>query len=187
MHASLQTLIEQLKNITAEEREPAAIVARVKPLAQAMARDLDWLAPAAYECDAEQGMGITIYHLAPDESLLVETVAWAPGRHVAPHNHKTWGVVVGLDGAERNVGWRRRDDGSTPGQADLVVGRETIVRRGDCIALMPEDIHSVHNDGSETSISLHIYGRNLASQNRQQFDPEAKTVMACPVRTRKSA
>jgi predicted metal-dependent enzyme (double-stranded beta helix superfamily) len=187
MHANLQALIDDLQRITAEERDPAAIVARVKPLARAMAGNLDWLAPTAYVCDAEQGMGITIYHLAPDESLLVETVAWSPGRYVAPHNHKTWGVVVGLDGAERNVGWQRRDDGSTPGHAELVVERETVVRRGDCIALMPEDIHSVHNDGSETSISLHIYGRNLATQNRQQFDPATKTVMPCPIRKRHNA
>ena len=187
MHPTLETLVSQLQRITAAGGDPATIVAQVKPLVQGMARDLAWLAPAAYECDAEQGMGITIYHAAPDDSLIVETVAWLPGRHVAPHNHKTWGVVVGLDGAERNVGWRRRDDGATAGHADLVVDRETIVRRGDCIALMPEDIHSVHNDGRETSLSLHVYGRNLATVNRQQFDPEAKTVVPCPVRKRHNA
>lgn len=187
MHPKMQSLVDGLKTVMREESDPAAIVARVRALATPMAADLAWLAPDAYECDAEQGMGISIYHAEPDNTLMVSTVAWLPGRAVAPHNHKTWGVVVGLDGEERNTGWRRRDDGSRPGHADLVMDRETVVRRGDCIGLLPEDIHGVSNDGAETSISLHIYGRNLASVNRQQFDPEAKTEMPCPQRKRKAA
>ena len=57
-----------------------------------------------------QGIGITIIHEEP-EDLLVETVCWSPGGGVLPHDHKTWGCVVGIDGAEKNVTWLRKDDG----------------------------------------------------------------------------
>ena len=37
------------------------------------------------------------------------------------------------------------------------------MRHGDICTLLPNDIHSVHNEGDVPSVSLHIYGRSLAS------------------------
>jgi len=39
-----------------------------------------------------------------------------------------------------------------------------------------EDIHSVDNGGGEVSYTLHVYGRNLETSGRRQYDPEAQTV-----------
>ena len=184
---SVAALVAGLQKIVDQDDDPRRIVDRVAPLARAMATDVDWIEAAFYEAGEDQGFGITILHAAPGDGLFVETVSWLPGRGVAPHDHQTWGVVVGLDGSEANISWRRLDDGSTPGHADVKKDAEVVIERGDVVALLPDDIHSVHNGGDRTSLSLHIYGRNLASVERSEFDPLAKTVRPCPQRQRTPA
>ena len=53
------------------------------------------------------------------------------------------------------------------------------------IRLLPDAIHSVRNEGSAPSLSLHIYGRNLATVARFEFNPVTKTQCPCPERSRK--
>ena len=96
-------------------------------------------------------------------------------------------IVVGLDGRETNVDWRRRDDGSRPGYADIEKARETVGGRGVMKTFMPNDIHSIRNDFDTPSLSLHVYGRNLAQVDRSEFSPLAKTQLPCPKRPKKQA
>ena len=181
---AVANLVKNLKTIAAEETDPAVIVERVKPLAAAMAADTSWMQPEFYAYDEDQGMGINILNEEEDGTILVETVSWAPGRGVAPHDHQTWGVVVGIDGVEVNVDWRRLDDGSKPGYADLEQAREVHMKNGDVVGLLPDDIHSVRNDGETASVSLHMYGRVLAKTERSEFDPINKIQRPCPQRVR---
>ena len=118
--------------------------------------------------------------------ILIEVISWAPGLGVAPHDHQTWGVVVGIDGVEVNITWQRLDDGSEPGFADLKKTRETEIRNGDTVSFLPDDIHSVRNDSDEPSLSLHIYGRVLPKISRSEFDPINKVQRPCPKRFRGS-
>jgi len=183
---AISNFVTELKTITAEEADPASVIERVKPLAAAMAEDTSWVKPEYYEADADQGFGITILNDGPNHELLVEVICWLPGLGVAPHDHQTWGVVVGIDGTEVNVDWDRRDDGSKPGFADLVKARETRVGNGDVCAFMPNDIHSVRNDEDKPSLSLHIYGVAPSSLDRSEFDPINKVQRPCPQRKRKT-
>jgi len=183
-HPLVSNLVADLKTALAGIDDPADAVARVTPLVEKLAADTSWVEPAYYECDEEQGFGINILNEEPDHTLLVEVISWLPGRGVAPHDHQTWGVVVGIDGAEVNVDWRRLDDGSKPDFAELERARETSITRGVVCSLMPDDIHGVRNDGDVTSMSLHVYGKSLTHTNRSEFDPINKTRKPCPVRKR---
>lgn len=184
---SIASLVTDLKSIAAQHHDDREIVKRVMPLAERMAVDKGWVKADFYEGDDEQGFGVTVLHEEPDHTLLIETIAWLPGRGVKPHDHQTWGVVVGLDGREKNINWRRHDDGSKPGHADIDVNHEVVVGPGEVIAFMPDDIHSVLNEGEKTTLSLHIYGKSLIHVARSEFDPEAKTIRPCPKRSRKRA
>ena len=181
---SIEQLVRDLRAIVAASTDDREIVRQVMPLARRIGEGPDLRRPEFYECDPEQGFAINILHEEPDHSLLVEAIAWLPGRGVKPHNHRTWGVVVGLDGRETNVNWRRRDDGSRPGYADLVAHHEVAVGPGDVVAFLPDDIHSVRNDDAAPTLSLHIYGKNLAQIERSEFDPDAKIERPCPKRVR---
>ena len=183
----IQGLIDDVRRIVAGTDDPAQVVGAVEPLMRAMAADTSWVRPEFYEAGAEMGVGIVVLHEEPADGFLVETICWMPGRGVAPHDHQTWGIVVGLDGRETNVDWRRRDDGSRPGYADIEKARETVVGRGVMKTFMPNDIHSIRNDFDTPSLSLHVYGRNLAQVDRSEFSPLAKTQLPCPKRPKKQA
>ena len=117
-------------------------------------------------------------------------MCWQAGSGVAPHDHQTWGVVVGLDGEEVNTMWRRLDDGTREGHARQARGApprpklerasEVTLRRGDVIKLLPDDIHSVANRSHTDALSLHIYGRDLDHVTRSQFDPLANVQRPYP-------
>ena len=184
---SVPDLVRDLREIVATTSDDREIIRQVMPLARRIGRQPGMCRKEFYECDEEQGFGINILHEEPDHSLLIEAIAWLPGRGVKPHDHQTWGVVVGLDGHETNVNWLRRDNGSRRGYAELVANHEEVVEPGDVVAFLPDDIHSVRNDGDKPTLSLHIYGRSLAHIDRSEFDPDANIQRPCPKRIRKQA
>ena len=104
---------------------------------------------------------------------------YSPGRGfrvVAPPAAQpgTWAVVAGVDGLEKNVFWKRVDDGSRPGYAEIVDFGEKVFGAGDVVTFLPESIHSVTNDTAAVTVSLHVYGKHVNYTARSQFDPETR-------------
>jgi predicted metal-dependent enzyme (double-stranded beta helix superfamily) len=171
---SLDQYVHDLRTITAQESDPITITERVAPLAKKFAQTPGWLRPEHRECDMEQGFGVHLLHEDTNHDLAVFLVSWLPNRGTTPHNHKTWAVVVGMEGREQEVNWDRLDDGAKPGYADLKRGAERVMTAGDIALCYPEDIHSVWNVGSDISMSLHTYGRHINYTGRSEFDPVRK-------------
>jgi predicted metal-dependent enzyme (double-stranded beta helix superfamily) len=167
-----QDFMRDLRAVAAQHADLATLVERIRPLARRLALSRGWLEPRHCVPDETQGFGIHVLHEKPDHSVFVFVAAWLPGRGVAPHNHGTWAVVAGVDGEERNIFWAREDDGSRPGFAKLRKVHEQVFGPGDVVALLPGVIHSVVNDTSRVTVSLHVYGFNLNLTPRSQFDPE---------------
>ena len=109
---SVIEFIDDLRLITKDQKDDRVIIEKVIPLAKRLASETDWSSDSFRSCDESQGFGITILNEDEDNALMVETICWLPGRGVAPHDHQTWGVVVGIDGEETNVNWKRLDDGT---------------------------------------------------------------------------
>ena len=174
----LNDFVKDLRTITAETDDPQDIIIRVSPLAERLATAKDWLQPEHYTCDPEQGFGVHLLHEEPDHTLAVFAIAWLPGRGAPPHNHGTWAVVAGVDGLEKNIFWKRLDDGSQPGYAKLKLNGEKIFGLGDVVAFLPHEIHSVVNDGEHVTVSLHVYGKHLNYTGRSQFDVTKNTETA---------
>jgi len=171
---TLEQYVQDLRKITADETDPEKITERVAPLAKKFAQAPGWLRPEHYQCDAEQGFGVHLLHEEPNHDLAVFVLSWLPDRGTTPHNHKTWAVVVGMQGQEQEVNYDRLDDGSKPGFADLRRGGAQVMMAGDVARCYPEHIHSVWNVGKDISMSLHTYGRHINYTGRSEFDPERK-------------
>jgi predicted metal-dependent enzyme (double-stranded beta helix superfamily) len=166
MDYRLDDFVKDLRSAISAPLAEAAVLDQVKPLVERLARSRSWLKPEHYECDPEQGFGVHILHEDSDHSLWVVAVAWLPKRGAPPHNHGTWAVVAGIDGEEKNVLWRRRG-GQLERQGSEVLGP------GQVAAFLGNAIHSVANEGDRTTLSLHVYGRNLnLVAERSRFDPE---------------
>jgi predicted metal-dependent enzyme (double-stranded beta helix superfamily) len=172
---TLDQYVEDLRRITAETQDDRVIMDRVRPLSQRLALDRSWLDPRFYEGDAEQGFGVYLLHEEPDHRLAVFAVSWLPGGGAAPHNHLTWSVVAGVDGVERNTFWRRLDDGSRSGYAEIRRQGDRLFGPGDVVTLMPDAIHSVVNETGAVTVSLHTYGMHLNYTGRLEFDPDRNT------------
>jgi predicted metal-dependent enzyme (double-stranded beta helix superfamily) len=167
--------VRELWAITTAARSPGAIIAALRPLVREFALSRSWVQPRHYECDVEQGFGVHVLHEEVDQTLWVVAFSWLPGRGAPPHDHRTWAVVAGVEGLEKNTYWRRLDDGRRPGHAELSLVGEEVVGPGDVVAFLPDAIHSVTNETDRVTLSLHVYGRNLNRVGRSQFDPEKQT------------
>lgn len=181
---TLDAYVDELRNITASEKDEKAIISAVRPLASRLALSKSWLQPIHYECDDEQGFGVHLLHEEPDHRLAVFAVSWLPGRGAPPHDHGTWAVVAGVDGAERNIFWERLDDRSREGYAELERIGDKVFDAGEVVAMPTGTLHSVDNDSDAVTVSLHTYGMHVNYTDRSQFDPEAKTAMPFIVKQR---
>ena len=172
----ISDLVADLRRITSETTDEHQILSRVRPLARraALSRDV-WLEKRFYAADPDQGFGLHMLHEEPDHTLAIFAVSWLPNRGAPPHNHGTWAVVVGVDGPEKNVFFERADDGSHPGYAELKKIGEKIFDFGEVVAIPNGGLHSVWNETTSVSVSLHIYGKHLNHTGRSQFDLEKQT------------
>lgn len=171
----LAQYVADLCRITREETDERRIVERLEPLARKFAANPELRKDTYTASNREQGFSLHLLHEEDDHSNAVFLFGWLPGRGTPAHNHKTWGVVVGIRGEETEIQWHRRDDGSKPGYADLERAAEERLRPGDTSSFLGEDIHTVQNDTDVVTLSLHTYGRHINYTNRSEFDPEAKT------------
>jgi predicted metal-dependent enzyme (double-stranded beta helix superfamily) len=86
----------------------------------------------------------------------------ANGSYGTPaHNHTTWAVIVGIEGDELNRFYDKTAEGGVreKGQA--------MVRQGSGVAFLPDDLHSIHIDG--TTLNFHMYGLALEQLHRREY------------------
>ena len=179
---SIEDYVADIRAVVAEETTSTAIAERIKPLSIRLAADRMWFKDAYRTIDAKQGFGLHLLHEEKNHDLAVFVISWAPGKGLAAHNHKTWAVVAGIEGQEHETNYRRLDDGARSGFAELEKSHETTLFPGDASCCMPEDIHSVWNNGTELAVSLHTYGRHLNHTGRSLFDIAMKSEMPCIVK-----
>ncbi len=171
---TLDQYVRDLRTITAEETDPTKITELVALLARKFAQSPELRRPEYRECDDEQGFGVHLLHEEPNHDLAVFLISWLPNRGTTPHNHKTWAVVVGMEGQEQEINYDRLDDGAKLGYAELKCSGEQVMSAGDIARCYPEHIHSVRNVGKDISMSLHTYGRHINYTGRSEFDLEQK-------------
>lgn len=171
----LADYVADLRSIVARTTDDEAVIRQVRPLARRLAESKTWVEPRMYTCDEEQGFGVHLLHEEPDHTLAVFALAWLPNRGTPPHDHQTWAVVAGVEGSEKNIFWKRGDDGSRPGYAELEHNGERTYGPGDVVAFLPQQIHTVWNETDAVTLSLHTYGKHINFTGRSEFDPEKNT------------
>lgn len=154
------------KNGTNED----AILAAIKPGLHNLLQHDDFLAAAYTQPHPHYYQQYLLYG-DPLEKLSIVSFVWGPGQKTPVHNHRTWGLVGVLRGAELNTAYHARDGQLTPGPT-------TRLAAGEIEAVSPRlgDIHQVANAYEDrASISIHIYGGNIGRINREVFVPETGT------------
>ncbi len=146
--------IERAKGVT-----PAAL-AEMKEALIALASRSELFPQAHFP--VKDGTG-AIYRLAEDgdQRFALYASAGVSGKAQPPHNHTTWAVIAGVTGDEHNVFYERTDDRNTPGIGTIRRTGELTVRRGNAVAFLPDDFHTIEVTSEGPSLHLHMYGMSL--------------------------
>jgi predicted metal-dependent enzyme (double-stranded beta helix superfamily) len=167
---AVASCLDDVRAILGDAGVDRAALERVKSRLLALASRRDLFTFAQFPLRHERS---TMHVLAEDDGdgLALYAVAAQGESATPPHDHTTWAVVVGIEGEEMNKLWRRVDDGASPGNAELEQIEETLVAPGTGVALMPEDIHSIHRASDAPLLHFHLYGRSIERlPERKQFD-----------------
>ncbi len=104
-----------------------------------------------------------MYRIAQDDdrlALYIQTVG--NGVSAPPHEHTTWAVIVGMRGRELN-----RLYGPCAGEGEPRVQHKVVVERGTGVAMLGDDVHSIHIEGA--SANFHCYGLALERLSGRRF------------------
>ena len=114
-----------------------------------------------------------------DSGLQVTAVVWGPGDHLGPHDHHTWGMIGVLDNALTETRFRRVDDRSKEGQAQLEKDRTNLFKPGDVTLLIPEvdEIHQMDNFTDRPTVEIHVYGTDLRGLDRTRYELETGKII----------
>jgi predicted metal-dependent enzyme (double-stranded beta helix superfamily) len=143
------------------------ILDRGRTLLEGLVAEDDWLAdewrapdPARYQQ--------YLLHCDDRARFSVVSFVWGPGQRTPIHDHRVWGLVGVLSGAELSEGFVRSDQGRLEAR-----GPVERVEGGAVVAVSPRigDIHRVANAYDDrTSISVHVYGANIGAVERATYD-----------------
>ena len=156
--------VARVREIEREKGVTQAALADIKSMLVGLAMRSELFPPEHFPvCNGNQGASGAIYRLAedPDRRFALYASAGVPGKAQPPHNHTTWAVIAGVFGDEHNVFYERTDDRETPGQGVIRRTGELTVRRGNAVAFLPDDFHTIEVTGGRSSLHLHMYGMSL--------------------------
>jgi predicted metal-dependent enzyme (double-stranded beta helix superfamily) len=127
----------------------------------------DWLPDAYAEPDPDRYRQYLL-HCDSRERFSVVSFVWGPGQATPIHDHRVWGLVGVLRGAELSERFARYPDGGLH-----AVGAVERLEAGEVEAVSPSvgDIHRVSNAFDDrVSISIHLYGSNIGAVERATYD-----------------
>jgi predicted metal-dependent enzyme (double-stranded beta helix superfamily) len=139
-------------------------------LAELVAHD-DWLSDE-YALSDPTRYRQYLLHCDSRERFSIVSFIWGPGQSTPIHDHRVWGLVGVLRGAEMNQGFV---PAAGPGsEAGLVPsGPPQRLEVGAVSAVSPRigDLHRVANAHDDrVSISIHVYGGNIGAVARATYD-----------------
>lgn len=135
-------------------------------LGRLVAQD-DWL-PDAYAAPNPDRYSQYLLHCDSRERFSVVSFVWGPGQATPIHDHRVWGLVGVLRGAELSERFARYPEGGLH-----AVGAIERLEAGEVEAVSPSvgDIHRVSNAFDDrVSISIHLYGSNIGAVERATYD-----------------
>jgi len=139
-----------------------------KLLAQLVSHD-DWLPEAFAKPDPERYQQYLL-HADSRQRFSVVSFVWGPGQRTPIHDHRVWGLIGMLRGAEHSQGFARHPDGSLAPEGSPI---QLVPGQVEAVSPRIGDIHQVSNAfDDQVSISIHVYGANIGAVRRAVYQPD---------------
>ncbi|KPX48381.1 hypothetical protein ALQ03_00411 [Pseudomonas savastanoi pv. glycinea] len=163
----LGAFIDALGELIGSESHEGDLLRRGgKLLAQLVSHD-DWLAEEFAVPDPDRYQQFLL-HADPQQRFSVVSFVWGPGQRTPIHDHRVWGLIGMLRGAEHSQGYTRNAQGRLE-----TSGPAIRLQPGQVEALSPKsnDVHQVSNAfNDQVSISIHVYGADIGTVKRAVYD-----------------
>ena len=111
-----------------------------------------------------------LLHVDSGQRFSIVSFVWGPGQSTPIHDHRVWGAIGMLRGAEENQRYRLDERGQP-----VVIGVAERLSPGEVekVSSRDGDIHRVSNALTDrVSISIHVYGGNIGGVRRAVYTPE---------------
>ena len=181
---TLEQLAGDMEALIAREKEHAPIVAAAEPLlerflaADSLPEEYCQPAPGGINTEHKE---FTLYrlHRGPEDCFNIMAAIWPPGGSSGVHDHAGKWVVEGVYRNQlHTIRYKRLDDGTQPGHAELRETTALDLRPGDVSHVLSpnEEVHDFLNQTDEPVVSVHIYGGDISTETLNYFDPAGKSV-----------
>lgn len=163
----LESFIDDLRALIDKGAVESEIVARGGRLLGDLVRYDDWL-PDAYARPSRDRYQQYLLHRDRRGRFSVVAFVWGPGQATPIHDHRTWGLVGVLRGAELAQSFAFDAEGALRS-----TGPAHRLGAGSVDAVSPRigDIHRVANAYDDrVSISIHVYGADIGTVERATYD-----------------
>ena len=167
---NLRWFIEEMETVVRECSTESEVLRRAKPL-MAQLLSADNSVPDEAFIPRKDRFAMNLLYTPSDKAFSISGAVWLPGQTTPIHDHLTWAIVGLYDGEERELTYRRTDDGSNPRLANLELAGERINRKGHITVLGKTGIHRIDNISPVPSRSIHVYGIDIGNAERHSYDP----------------
>lgn len=172
----LRDFIDQLATLLDQQPEETVVLERGAELLRQLVSHDDWL-PEAFAQPDPQRYQQYLLHADSRQRFSIVSFVWGPGQQTPVHDHRVWGLIGMLRGAELSQGFAIDANGLR------AEGEAVRLEPGHVEAVSPRigDIHQVSNAFADrTSISIHVYGANIGAVKRAVYlqDGSEKTFIS---------
>ncbi|NWA00674.1 cysteine dioxygenase [Pseudomonas gingeri] len=162
----LRRFIQQLADLLAAQPDEPHLLEHGSRLLRQLVEHDDWL-PEDFARPDPQRYQQFLLHADSRQQFSIVSFVWGPGQQTPIHDHRVWGLIGMLRGAEYSQGFTRDTDGSL-----REAGTAIRLEPGQVEAVSPRigDIHRVSNAFDDrVSISVHVYGGNIGAVKRAVY------------------
>ncbi|MFJ7143160.1 cysteine dioxygenase [Pseudomonas protegens] len=167
--ARLRDFIAALAELLDSAPDEARVLDQGATLLQRLVSQDDWLPDDFAQPDPQRYQQFLL-HADSRQRFSIVSFVWGPGQRTPIHDHRVWGLIGMLRGAEDSQGFERLADGRLQ-----PAGAPIRLVPGQVEAVSPRigDIHQVTNAYADrVSISIHVYGANIGAVRRAVYTPE---------------
>ena len=165
----LRHFIDALSQLLDQKTDEATLLDHGQDLLRSLVAHDDWLPEALAQPDPARYQQYLL-HCDSRQRFSIVSFVWGPGQQTPIHDHRVWGLIGMLRGAEYSQGYARSEHGGL-----LPAGKPVRIEPGHVEAVSPRigDIHQVSNAfDDQVSISIHVYGANIGAVSRAVYLPD---------------